>query len=105
MGGHLLDALSFYLTYSWQEFRNQGDEPAGRTALDDQAKNRVSAGVQYDLLENTRLMLDYYYQSEETVEESELIDDSDPDDPTYARSNIGMQLFNRFKKEKDSCQP
>ena len=93
LGGHLLDDLSFYLTYSWQEFRNQGDEPAGRTALDDQAKHRVSAGVQYDLLENTRLMLDYYYQSEETVEESALIDDSDPDDPIYTWRQVDNPAY------------
>ncbi|BHH85849.1 TonB-dependent receptor [Desulforhopalus sp. 52FAK] len=72
-GGHLLDLLSFYLSYSWQDFENQGDEPAGETELDQRAAHRISAGLSYDLFTYTALMLDYSYQSKETIEISEEI--------------------------------
>jgi outer membrane receptor protein involved in Fe transport len=71
LGGHLLDSLSFYLTYSWQDFVNKGDEPAGETELDQRAKNRVTTGLRYNLFENTVLMADFRYQSKEV---SEIID-------------------------------
>ncbi len=73
LGGHLTDLLSFYLTYSWQQFDNQGDEPAGETELDQRAANRVTAGLSYKLFATTDLTLDYYYQSKETTEISEEI--------------------------------
>lgn len=73
VGGHLLEDLSFYLSYSWQDFDNRGDEPAGQTELDQRAKNRVSAGLRYQLFEKTTLMLDYYYQDDEVTEISEEI--------------------------------
>jgi outer membrane receptor protein involved in Fe transport len=71
LGGHLTDDLSFYLTYAWQKFYNKGNEPAGETELDQRAEHRVSAGLRYALFEKTTLMLDYYYQSHETMEVSE----------------------------------
>ncbi len=74
LGGHLTDKLSFYLTYAWQKFDNQGDEPAGETELDNRAEHRVTAGLSYQLFEKTSLMLDYYYQSDEITEVSEEIE-------------------------------
>ena len=71
LGGHLTDTLSFNLSYAWQKFYNQGDEPAFETELDQRAEHRVTAGLRYDLFRNTSLMLDYYYQSEETTQISE----------------------------------
>ena len=97
LGGHLLDDLSFYLTYAWQHFDNQGDEPAGKTELDDEAEHRVTAGLRYQLFDNTALKLDYSYQSEETQEVSELINDSDVDNPIYdwrLVDNPAYSLFN-----------
>jgi iron complex outermembrane receptor protein len=73
VGGHLMDNLSFYLSYSWQDFENQGNEPAGETELDQRAEHRVSAGLRYQLFAKTALMLDYYYQSDEVTEISEEI--------------------------------
>lgn len=73
LGGHLMDNLSFYLAYAYQEFENQGSEPAGETELDQRAKHRVNAGLRFDLFENTLLMLDYSYQSKEVTEKSEEI--------------------------------
>lgn len=96
LGGHLIDDLSFYLTYAWQKFDNQGDEPAGKTELDDQAEHRVTAGVRYQLFEKTALMLDYSYQSKETQEVSELIDDSDPDNPIYDYRQVDNPAYNLF---------
>ena len=71
LGGHILDDLSFYLSYSWQKFENQGDELAGQTELDQRAKNRISAGLCYNLFANTALLTDVNYQSKETIEISE----------------------------------
>jgi outer membrane receptor protein involved in Fe transport len=68
LGGHLLDSLSFYLTYSWQEFTYKGPEPGAQTELDERAKNRVTAGLRYNLFENTLLMADFRYQSREMTD-------------------------------------
>lgn len=73
LGGHITDQLSFSLSYSWQDFENQGDEPAGETELDQRAAHRISAGLQYDIYGNTSLLLDYAYQSEEIIKVSEEI--------------------------------
>jgi len=73
LGGHIIDDLSFYLSYSWQDFDNQGDEPAAETELDQRAEHRVSAGLRYQVFEKTALMLDYYYQDDEVTEISEEI--------------------------------
>ena len=69
LNGHLMDKLSFYLAYSWQDFDNQGDEKAAQTELDQRAKHRLSAGLRYELFENTKLMLDYRYQSDEVTQD------------------------------------
>jgi len=71
LGGHLLDDLSFYLTYAWQEFKNKGSELAGETTLDQRARHRVTAGLRYNLFENTLLMADYMYQSKEVTDVAE----------------------------------
>jgi outer membrane receptor protein involved in Fe transport len=68
LGGHLTHDLSFYLTYAWQKFYNQGDEPSGEESLSQRAENRVGTGLRYDLFEKTTLMLDYYYQDDEVAE-------------------------------------
>jgi outer membrane receptor protein involved in Fe transport len=67
LGGHLTNDLSFYLTYAWQKFYNQGKEPAGEENLDQRAEHRVGAGLRYALFEKTTLMLDYSYQSDEVT--------------------------------------
>ena len=75
VGGHISDALSFYTTWAWQKFVNQGDEPAGETELDQRAEHQIGAGLRYALNTKTTLMLDYTYQSDETTEISEEIAD------------------------------
>jgi outer membrane receptor protein involved in Fe transport len=108
LGGHLTDDLSFYLTYAWQKFSNQGDEPAGETELHKQAEHRMTAGLVYALFEKTTLMLDYYYQSEETTETAENLADDDEDDiwifhesenPSYSVVNFGVQQL-LYKSER-----
>lgn len=68
LGGHLTDALSFYLTYAWQDFKNKGEEVVGSTNVDQRAEHRIGAGLRYALFENTELLMDYSYQSDEMTE-------------------------------------
>ena len=101
LGGHIFEDLSFYVTYAWQKFENQGDEPAGVTELDDEAEHRVTAGLRYQLLEKTALKLDYYYQSEETQEQSEEIAEDvytyyEVENPAYNVFNFAVEQ-NLFK--------
>lgn len=98
IGGHLFDDLSFSLSYAWQYFDNQGNEPAGETELDDEAAHRVTAQLNYQLFENTALKLDYYFQSKESLVESDLIG-TDPvtgeDIYTYRETdNAAYHVFN-----------
>jgi outer membrane receptor for ferrienterochelin and colicin len=112
LGGHLLENLSFYLAYAYQEFENQGSERAGETNLDQRAKHRVNAGLRFDLFENTLLMLDYSYQSKE-VTETVHDGEENPDewyttevqiDP-YHMVDFGIEqtLFKDSSMMKDAC--
>ena len=113
-GGHLTTDLSFNLTYAWQDFENQGNEPCGKQAVDEKPKHTFRTGLQYALFEDTRLMLDYYYQSERTVEESEQIgvdEDEEPiyiwrqvDNPSYQLVNVAVtqNLFKNRYNIKDA---
>jgi len=71
LDGHILDDLSFYVNYAYQEFENKSSELIGKEELDDRAKHRVNAGLRYKLFENTLLMLDYKYQSKQVAYNSE----------------------------------
>jgi iron complex outermembrane receptor protein len=71
--GHLTNDLSFLLGYAWQDFENQGDEPAGETELDDRAANRVTGKLTYQLFETTSVTLDYEYQDEQVIQSAEEI--------------------------------
>ena len=110
LNGHLLENLSFYLAYAYQEFDNKGSEPAGETELDKRAKHRVNAGLRFDLFENTLLMLDYSYQSKEVTEVSEPIGQDEwyftevQIDP-YHMVDFGIEqtLFKDFGMMKEAC--
>lgn len=96
LDGHITDDLSFYLTYAWQNFDNQGDEPAGEKAQDSQAENRLTLGLRYDLFEQTTLMLDYSYQGEEIIEVSEEVRPDtwvfyEAENPSYSVFDLGIQ--------------
>ena len=89
LGGHLTNDLSFYLTYAWQKFYNQGDEPSGEEGVSKRAEHRVGAGLRYNLLEKTTLLLDYAYQSDEVAEVYEEGNDPNSDaDDYYSEEQI-----------------
>lgn len=85
VSGNFTPQLSFYLSWAWQKFENQGDEPAGETELDQRAEHQVGAGLRYAINEKTTLMLDYMYQTDETTEVSEEIADD-----VWAFSEVGI---------------
>ena len=64
LNGNLLDPLSFYISYAFQDYEYDGSEPAGME-LGDVAKHRISAGLRYRPFEKTVVMLDYKYQDEQ----------------------------------------
>ncbi|MBI9083674.1 MAG: TonB-dependent receptor [Desulfobacterales bacterium] len=65
--GKILDNLSFYAGYAFQEFENKGSELVGKEEVDDRAKHRVTAGLRYKPLTDTTMMLDYKYQSRQVA--------------------------------------
>ena len=69
----------------------RGGEPAGETAVDNIAKNRVNAGLRYHLFENTLLLLDYKYQDEQVVQKSEEITPNE-----WAFTKIPMDAYHVF---------
>lgn len=75
LNGHIIDPLSFYVSYTYTDWRYHGPHmaPYGDAAeqLDDRAKNRVNAGLRYNLFENTLLLLDYKYQEKQIAYECE----------------------------------
>ncbi len=89
--GHLMDDLSFYIGYAYQTFDSKGGEPAGETAVDDMAKNRVNAGLRWQLFENTLVLLDYKYQDEQVVQKGEEVT---PDEWVFTR--IPMDAYHIF---------
>lgn len=65
--GSLTDSVAFRVGYAWQDFENKGDELAGKTELDNRAENRVSAGLTWNPMKGTTLILNYEYQDEQVV--------------------------------------
>ena len=65
--GSLTDSIDFRLGYAWQDLKNKGDAHAGKTELDDRAKNRVNAGLSWKPMEGTTLIFDYEYQDEQVI--------------------------------------
>ena len=52
--------------------------------------------MRYELTEKSALMLDYYYQSAEELEVSDLIDDSDPENTIYDWRQVENPSYNLF---------
>jgi outer membrane receptor protein involved in Fe transport len=90
--GHLVDAVSFYVSYAFQKFDYDGSEPAGRE-LGDIAKHRVNAGLRYRPFDRTTLMLDYKYQDEQIAH---MIAESPPGSGNYISSDNLMDAYNVF---------
>lgn len=89
--GNLTDELGFLIGYAYQDFQNQGNEPAGQTELDDRPENRVTAKLSYRPFDPTRLILDYEYQDEQVTKVSHEIA---PD--VYEFDEIAIDAFHVF---------
>jgi len=80
INGHLLKNLGFYLSYAFNEWKykgphNGGPEEWADQDLSDRARHRFNAGLRYRAFENTLLLLDYKYQSEQTQQLTEMVAD------------------------------
>jgi outer membrane receptor protein involved in Fe transport len=73
LSGNITEKLSFYLGYAYLDMENQGDELAGIDAAADQAKHRVKAGLRFEVIKGTTLLLDYKFQDKQVSEYSEEI--------------------------------
>ena len=112
LNGHLFDPLYFYVGYAYVDFENRGDdEDAGKTELDGRARHRVNAGVKYDVLENTRLLVDYKYQDKQVVQNAHE-DPPGSDNWTFTETSIDpyhlvdvaveQTLFKEYKEMRDA---
>ena len=98
INGFLGNATEFYASYAFNEWKyegphNGGPEEWADADLSDRAKHRFNAGIRYRLLENTLLLLDYKYQSEQTQQVLEMIDD-DPSN-LYVRE-VSLDEYSLF---------
>jgi iron complex outermembrane receptor protein len=80
LNGHIVDNIEFYLSYSYNDWKykgphNGGPEEIADERMSDRAKNRVNAGLRYNVFENTLLLLDYKYQDEQVNEIVDVIDE------------------------------
>jgi iron complex outermembrane receptor protein len=73
LNGNITDDLDFLLGYAWQDFNNQGNEPAGKTELDNRPTDQVFAKLVYKLFNPTKLILEYEYQSEQIIVKADKI--------------------------------
>ncbi len=80
INGHILKNLGFYVSYSFNEWKYEGPHNGGPEEwadqdLSDRAKHHLNAGLRYRAFENTLMLLDYKYQSDQTQQLTEMIDD------------------------------
>ena len=92
LGGNLFDALSFYISYAFQDYDYDGNEPAGME-LGDMAKHRLNAGLRYHPFKSTVVMLDYKYQDEQIAHE---IVESPSGTGNYVSMDNRMAAYNVF---------
>ncbi len=92
ISGNLLDCLSFYVGYMFQEYDYDGDEPAGKE-LGDVAKHRVNAGLRYHPFKKTTISLDYKYQDEQIAHE---VSESPAGSGNYVSTDNYMSAYNVF---------
>lgn len=84
LNGNIFDDLYFYLSYSFNEWKyegplNGGPEEWAKQDLSDRAKHRLNAGLRYNLMENTLVLLDYKFQDDQVQQIVSMVDD-DPSD-------------------------
>jgi iron complex outermembrane receptor protein len=75
VSGNILKNLSFYLGYAYQNLENQGDEPAGAAAASNEPENRIKAGLRFEVIPGTTLLLDYRFEDDQVNEYSEEIEE------------------------------
>lgn len=80
INGTLCKNTQFYASYGYNEWKykgphNDGPEEWADEDLSDRAKHRLNAGIRYRLFENTLLLTDYKYQSDQTQQVIEMFDD------------------------------
>jgi outer membrane receptor protein involved in Fe transport len=92
INGNLIDSLSFYISYAYQEYDYDGTEPAGME-LGDVAKHRVNAGLRYRPSDKTLVMLDYKYQDDQIAHE---ITESPAGSGNYVSYDNPMSAYNVF---------
>lgn len=80
VNGNILDNLYFYLSYSFNEWKYKGPhngdpEEWADEDLSDRAKHRLNAGVQYNLFENTLILVDFKFQDKQVQQVIGMVDD------------------------------
>ncbi|MFP3979938.1 MAG: TonB-dependent receptor [Desulfobacterales bacterium] len=70
LNGSLTENIDFMLGYAYQDFDNQGNEPAGEEEVSNRPEHRANAGLTWHAREGTRLILDYEYQDDQVSVEA-----------------------------------
>jgi iron complex outermembrane receptor protein len=65
LSGNILDNLSFYLGCAYQNLENQGDELVGDEAACNEPEYRIKAGLRYEVIPGTTLLLDYHFEDDQ----------------------------------------
>ncbi len=67
LNGSVIPSVNIYLSYAYQKYINQGNEPAGDQEAGDRARHRLNAGIRYAFLKDFIFMADYSFQSEQVA--------------------------------------
>lgn len=89
--GSITESLDFMVGWAWQNFKNQGNEPAGETELDNRPENKVTGKLTWQIIDPTRLIFDYEFQDKQITVTSEEIS---PD--VYEFDEIAIDSFHLF---------
>lgn len=98
INGTLGRSTEFYASYAYNEWKykgphNGGPEEWADQDLSDRAKHRLNAGIRYRLFNNTLLLTDYKYQSEQSQQVIEMFDD-DPNNLFV--KEVSLESFHVF---------
>lgn len=92
LNGHIVDSLSFYFSYAYQDWKSKGPEPEGKE-LGDRAKHRVNAGLRYTLFEKTLLLVDYKFQDKQI---SHVNEEDPPESGNWLTYDVPMAAYHVF---------
>ena len=90
--GNIIDSLSFFVSYAYQDLDYDGDEPAGKE-LGDIAKHRLNAGLRWRPFQDTLLMLDYRYQDDQIAHVVTELNDGSGDWISYDNPMDAYHVF------------